>query len=87
MDTLNAISPLDGRYQDKIKELSKYFSESALIRYRLKIEIEYFIALSLEPKIKEVREFSDEEIVSLRTLYLKFNEKDALQVKKIEKKT
>ena len=46
METLNAISPLDGRYYNKVNELSKYFSEKALIQYRLKIEVEYFIALS-----------------------------------------
>jgi len=87
METLNAISPLDGRYYNKVNELSKYFSEKALIQYRLKIEVEYFIALSNEPKIKEVREFSNEERVILRTLYLKFSEKEAQVVKKIEKKT
>ena len=71
---LTAISTLDGRYFDKVKELSLIFSESALMKYRLKVEVEYLIALSNEPKVKEVREFTDEEIVTLRLIYEKFND-------------
>ena len=52
--SLTAISPLDGRYQNEVKELSKYFSESALMKYRLKVEVEYLIALSNETKIKDL---------------------------------
>ena len=87
MSQLTAISPLDGRYFDKVKELSLIFSEGALLRYRLKVEVEYLIALSLETKIKEVNKFSDGEEKYLRTLYQKFTEREAEQVKKIEKTT
>jgi len=84
MSQLTALSPLDGRYLDKVKELSKIFSENSLMKYRLQIEVEYLIALSQEPKIKEVREFSSEEKADLRRFYEKFDEAEALKVKKIE---
>lgn len=87
MSQLTAISPLDGRYFNDLKELSKIFSESALIKYRLKVEIEYLIALSNEEKIKEVRELTDKERVSLRLIYERFNEVEAEKVKKLEKTT
>jgi len=56
-NTLNTLSPLDGRYANSIKDLSAYFSESALMGYRLKVEIEYLIALGSEKGIKELRPF------------------------------
>ena len=87
MSQLLSISPLDGRYQNEIKEFSNIFSESALMKYRLKVEVEYLIALSNEPKIKEVPEFSDEDRVNLRLIYEKFDLKEAEKVKKIEKTT
>ena len=87
MSELKSISPLDGRYQNDVKDLSPIFSESALMKYRLIIEIEYLLALSHEPKIKEVREFNDQERVELRMIYEKFSEEEALKVKKIEKTT
>ena len=87
MSELKSISPLDGRYQNDVKDLSPIFSESALMKYRLIIEIEYLLALSHEPKIKEVREFNDEDRVNLRMIYEKFSEEEALKVKKIEKTT
>jgi adenylosuccinate lyase len=86
-NSLNAISPLDGRYFNKVKELSPIFSESALIKYRLKVEVEYLLALSLEPKISEVGKIADVDCVFLRSLYLKFNEIEAAKVKKIEQTT
>ena len=61
MNTLSNISPLDGRYANSIAELSKYFSESALMGYRLKVEIEYLIALSNEKSINDLPPFSKDE--------------------------
>jgi len=87
MSELLAISPLDGRYKEKIKELDEYFSEYALIKYRVMIEIEWLIHLSKEPKIKEVRKISKNEASILISLYKNFSPKDAQLVKNIEKKT
>ena len=70
---LHALSPLDGRYENSVKELSVYFSESALIKYRLKIEIEYLIALSKEKGIKELPTLKKQEQSRLRKIYLNFN--------------
>lgn len=84
---LSSISPLDGRYQNQTKELQPIFSETALMRYRILVEIEYLIALSNEPKIKEIKKFNDKERVALRLIYEKFNDKEAEIVKKIEKTT
>ena len=72
-DHLNTVSPLDGRYGSSIKDLSAYFSELALIRYRLKVEIEYLIALGNEKGIKELPPFSKDEQAHLRKIYQKFN--------------
>ncbi|PIR97444.1 MAG: adenylosuccinate lyase [Candidatus Doudnabacteria bacterium CG10_big_fil_rev_8_21_14_0_10_41_10] len=84
---LNAISPLDGRYYERVKEFSPIFSESALMRYRLWVEIEYLIGLSREPKVHELAPFSEAQIKQLRALYQKFSEADAKRVKQIEKIT
>ena len=84
---LNAISPLDGRYSERVKELSPIFSESALMRYRLKVEIEYLIALSNEKGVQEIAPFSAKETKLLRDLYNRFSESDGKRVKQIEKIT
>ena len=84
---LKAISPLDGRYQSSLKEISVFFSESALIRYRIKVEIEYLIALGEEKSIPELSPFSKAEKQELRSMYQDFSDSDAKEVKKIEKKT
>jgi adenylosuccinate lyase len=85
LNPLNAISPVDGRYAEQTRALSPYFSESALIRYRVKVEIEYFIALTeILPELKTVPHPAFEK---LRDLYLGFQEKDALAIKEIEKTT
>ena len=84
---LNALSPLDGRYENSVKELSVYFSESALIKYRLKIEIEYLIALSKEKGIKELPALKKQEQSRLRKIYLNFNSSVAKTIKSIEKTT
>ncbi|MFM1879142.1 MAG: adenylosuccinate lyase [Bacteroidota bacterium] len=85
-ETLNAISPIDGRYQNKVHALSAYFSEAALIRYRIRIEIEYFIALCELP-LPQLKQVDPSKFDALRALYLNFNEEDAQAVKEIEKIT
>lgn len=84
---LGAVSPLDGRYGENIKSLSPYFSEAALMRYRLYIEIEYLIALSTEEKIKELDAFTEAQIKKLRNIYQSFNIAAAEEIKKIESET
>ena len=84
-EPLNSISPLDGRYRNSVKELSDYFSEHALIRYRLFVEIEYLIALGAEPSIKQLSKFSSQDQAKYRNIYKKFDIKDATEVKKYEK--
>lgn len=89
MDALNAISPIDGRYRSKTESLAAYFSESALIRYRVRVEIEYFIALGQLPELPLHALFTSrpELVEKLRDIYRNFNDADALQVKEIEKTT
>jgi len=86
-DPLNAVSPLDGRYGNSVKGLSAYFSESALMLYRLKVEIEYLIALGNEKGIKELPPFSKDDQARLRKIYQKFNSAGAEKIKKIEATT
>ncbi|MEX2380267.1 MAG: adenylosuccinate lyase [Vicingaceae bacterium] len=83
---LNAISPIDGRYYDKVKSLSQYFSEAALIKYRTRVEVEYYIALCKLP-LAQLKDVTEEQIKALRNIYVNFEEKDALRVKEIEKTT
>ena len=89
MDALNAISPIDGRYRSKTESLAAYFSESALIRYRVRVEIEYFIALGQLPELPLHALFTSrpELVEKLRDIYRNFTDADALQVKEIEKTT
>ena len=84
---LNAISPLDGRYASSVKALADYFSESALMQYRLKVEIEYLIALGSEKKIDGLPEFSKSEQITLRKIYQNFNNSAAQKIKDIEATT
>ena len=84
---LNAISPLDGRYNNSVENLSVYFSEKALMRYRLKVEIEYLIALGNEKSIKDLPPFSKNEQIRLRKIYHNFNTACAEKVKEIEATT
>ena len=86
-DRLNAISPLDGRYGNAIKNLSAFFSESALMRFRLKVEIEYLIAIGNEKRIHELGPFSTTEQTRLREIYKNFNSAGAEKVKEIEATT
>lgn len=80
---LNAISPVDGRYQSKTKELSSYYSEAALIKYRLRVEVEYFISLCELP-LPQLENFDGKRYESLRKIYLEFSDDDAQEVKEIE---
>jgi len=87
INQLNNISPIDGRYQQQVMELSGFFSEQALMRYRVKVEIEYLIALSNEKGIKELPSFSKTEQVKLHKIYENFNSAAAQKVKDIEATT
>ena len=80
---LNAISPVDGRYQSKTKELSSYYSEAALIKYRLRVEVEYFISLCELP-LPQLENFDAKLYEPLRKIYLDFSDDDAQEVKEIE---
>ncbi|HMI08043.1 MAG TPA: adenylosuccinate lyase [Flavobacterium sp.] len=83
---LNAISPIDGRYRSKTISLSKYFSEEALIRYRVLVEIEYFIALCEVP-LPQLKGVDNSLFESLRNIYKNFATEDALWIKDTEKTT
>jgi adenylosuccinate lyase len=86
LNQLTAISPVDGRYYKQVSELSAYFSEYALIYYRVYVEIEYFIALCEIP-LPQLSEFDKKKYASLRKIYEDFSEADALHIKDIEKVT
>lgn len=83
---LQAISPIDGRYRNKVATLSNYFSEFALIRYRVLVEIEYVIALS-ESGIAQLQPFDEQTQESLKNIYRNFTEEHAQAIKDIEKVT
>ena len=83
---LKAISPIDGRYADKTTSLVPFFSEMALIRYRVQVEVEYFIALCQLP-LPQLADFPKEKYADLRKLYQNFTEEEALKVKEIEQTT
>ena len=88
MNTLNAVSPIDGRYRSKCEPLAAYFSEGALIKYRVRVEVEYFIALA--DRLKEVRPQLAPvaaKAEALRDIYRHFCDDDALAIKEIEKTT
>ncbi len=88
MNSLNAISPIDGRYRSKCEPLAQYFSEGALIKYRVQVEVEYIIALAdclrgVRPQLAAIGDKAD----ALRDLYRRFTDDDALRTKEIEKTT
>ncbi|MBR4506590.1 MAG: adenylosuccinate lyase [Bacteroidales bacterium] len=88
MNSLNAVSPIDGRYRSKCEPLAKYFSEGALIKYRVRVEVEYFIALadrlkSVRPQLAAVAAKAE----ALRDIYRNFTDADAQAIKDIEKVT
>ncbi|EFA74801.1 adenylosuccinate lyase [Heterostelium album PN500] len=88
INQLTAISPIDGRYWDKCSSMSDYFSEYSLIKYRVLVEIEYFIKLTTVADIKPLVALNTEQQhVALRKIYQEFNEADAIKIKNIEKVT
>ena len=86
LSTLTAISPIDGRYRNKCNRLATYFSEFALIRYRVKVEVEYFIALCEIP-LPQLKEVGHDVFPQLRKIYQEFDQQDAEAIKQIENKT
>ena len=86
MQQLTAISPIDGRYRDKVENLANYFSESALIRYRVTVEVEYFISLCEIP-LPQLSRFNHDLFEQLREIYRNFTTEDAQKIKDIEKVT
>ena len=83
LTTLNAVSPVDGRYRSKTRGLAPFFSEEALIKYRVKVEIEYFIALCEIP-LPQLESFNSDLNDDLRDIYLNFTAEDAQKIKDIE---
>ncbi|NAY90642.1 adenylosuccinate lyase [Muricauda sp. JGD-17] len=86
LNPLNAISPIDGRYRNKTEGLQHYFSEAALIKYRIQVEIEYFIALCEIP-LPQLADFDALQFSKLQKIYIDFSQDDANEIKKIEKTT
>jgi len=86
LNTLTAISPVDGRYRRVTKDLANYYSEFALIKFRVEVEVEYFIALCEYP-LPQLKEVASEKFTALRDIYNNFTEADAQQIKEIEKTT
>ena len=86
MNTLTAISPIDGRYRQKTVDLSHYFSEFALIGYRIMVEVEYFIALCKLP-LPQLADVTEEHFVELRSVYESFDLEQAEEIKATEKIT
>src|SRR5690242_19543546 len=87
LSPLNALSPLDGRYQSKVAPLRKLFSEAALIRFRVLVEIEWLKALAQESGVAEVPAFSAATLAELDELVATFSDADAQTVKTIEART
>lgn len=86
LNALNAISPIDGRYRSKTKSLAPFFSEEALFKYRVQVEVEYFIALC-ELGLPQFEGFNSSLYEDLRSLYQHFSQEDAAAIKEIEKTT
>ncbi|WP_400073009.1 adenylosuccinate lyase [Zobellia russellii] len=86
LNALNAISPIDGRYRSKTEPLAPFFSEEALIKYRVRVEIEYFIALCEIP-LPQLADFDHSKFGALREIYQNFDTVDAQEIKDIEKTT
>lgn len=83
LDVLTAVSPIDGRYRSKCEPLAPYFSEYALMKYRTRVEIEYFIWLTEIP-LPQLKGFDKGIVPQLRAIYNDFSEKDAARVKEIK---
>ena len=85
LNNLTAISPIDGRYRKKLEVLSNYFSEFALIKYRVFVEIQYFIAL-WELEIPQLSKLSKNSVKNIEQIFLGFSIEDAMYIKEIEEK-
>ena len=79
-NSTNAISPIDGRYSNQTRHLLEFFSEKALIKYRLRVEVEYFIKLT-ESKINQLSDWNKNNNSKLRDIYINFDDSDAIKVK------
>jgi len=86
LNALEAISPVDGRYRNKVEGLKEYFSEFALIKYRIRIEIEYFISLCMLP-LPQLKDIDNNTYDALRSFYKDFSVEEAQKIKEIEKTT
>ncbi len=86
LSPLSAISPIDGRYYQTTNQLSQYFSEAALIKFRVYVEVEYFIQLCELP-LPQLKSFDHQQFINLRKIYTSFSEEDVQAVKEIEKTT
>ena len=84
---MNNISPIDGRYKENVSELEGYFSEQALMRYRILVEVEYLLSLVELKSFQKKRSLSKKTLSSLKSLYIEFSDKEFKQIKKIESKT
>src|SRR5258708_16602358 len=84
---LNALSPLDGRYHKQLEPLRACFSEAALFRYRIAVEIRWLLALAAEPAIAEIKPFSKDTTAELERIIAAFSEEDAAHAKAIEAET
>ena len=88
LNQLTALCPLDGRYRSTGEALAPYFSEMGLIRYRVQVEVEYFIALcGMKLKVPQLRGVNQKHYTRLRKIYREFSTDDALRIKTIEKTT
>jgi adenylosuccinate lyase len=85
-NSLKAVSPVDGRYSSQSADLAEFFSEFGLIKYRVRVEIEYFIALCELP-LEQLKDFNKKLYPALREIYLNFSDENALEIKDIEKTT
>ena len=85
--SLMAVSPIDGRYRNRARALEAYFSEFALIRYRVRIEIEWYLALAAQPKVDAIKPIAPALARKLRALYSSFTVRDAMRIKEIESET
>ena len=86
LSPLFAISPVDGRYRSKTEPYAAYFSEYALIRYRVRVEVEYFIALCKLP-LEQLTDVDASVFPALQKIYIDFTEEDAQRIKTIEQTT
>src|SRR5690554_4739520 len=86
LNELTAITSIDGRYRRKVQEVAQYYSEFGLMKYRVRVEIEYFIAL-VDLGLPNLASFPKSEYAAIRKIYQEFTEEDALSIKTIEKTT